>query len=100
MEREILALEGEVDLAVTPALRQRLLARVAPGRALMVDLSAVTYIDSSGLASLVEAYQAAQAEGGRLALVAASQQVRRVLELARLDRVFTLVERAEDPLPV
>jgi anti-sigma B factor antagonist len=56
-----------------------------------VDLSAVSYIDSSGIAALVEGFQTARTRGGRFALVAVSDAVRAVLELARLDRVFLIV---------
>jgi anti-sigma B factor antagonist len=56
-----------------------------------VDLSAVSYIDSSGIAALVEGFQNARTRGRRFALVAVSDAVRAVLELARLDRVFLLV---------
>jgi anti-sigma B factor antagonist len=50
----------------------------------------VTYIDSSGIASLVEGLQVAKKQKSELALVAVSQRVRRVLELARLDKVFQI----------
>ena len=56
-----------------------------------VELSAVGYIDSSGVAALVEGLQHARAHGRRFALVAPSDAVRAVLELARLDRVFAIV---------
>ena len=51
----------------------------------------VSYIDSSGIAALVEGFQSARARGSRFALVAVSDAVRAVLELARLDRVFLIV---------
>jgi anti-sigma B factor antagonist len=55
-----------------------------------VDLSGVEYIDSSGVASLVEALQQAKARGQSLALASVSASALRVLELARLDKVFTI----------
>jgi len=54
------------------------------------DLSAVTYIDSSGIASLAEALQRATGRGTGLRLVAVSPQALRVFELARLDKVFSI----------
>ena len=60
----VVALAGEIDLEQSPAVRSLLLGAVARGKDLLVDLSAVTYIDSSGIASLIEALQAAK-EGGR-----------------------------------
>ena len=71
---------------------------MAADRNVLVDLSAVTYIDSSGVASLVEALQASRKKGTQFALAAASEPARRVLELARLDRVFTMHDTVEDAL--
>ena len=67
-----------------------LLGQVASGKDVLVDLSAVDYIDSSGIASLVEALQLARDKGTDLLLVAVSQQAMRVLRLARLDKVFSI----------
>ena len=65
---------------------------VNAGHDVLVDLSQVPYMDSSGVASLVEAYQLSRTGGTRMALVAVTPQVLRVLELARLDRVFPIFE--------
>jgi anti-sigma B factor antagonist len=67
-----------------------LLDSLKQGRNVLVDLSLVTYIDSSGIASLVEGLQVARKQKTDLALVSVSQRVRRVLELARLDKVFPI----------
>ena len=64
----------------------------------IVDLSGVTYIDSSGVASLVEALQAAKKNGSQLSLAAVSEPTRRVLELARLDKVFTIYNSVDEAL--
>ena len=71
---------------------------VADGKGLLVDLSAVTYIDSSGVASLVETLKASKENGTHFALAAASEPARRVLELARLDKVFTMYDTIDDAL--
>ena len=84
----VVALSGEVDLESSPRLRELLLGLVRGGRDVLVDLSAVSYIDSSGVASLIEAFQVARRSGTAFALVAPSQAALRVLQLARLDRVF------------
>jgi anti-sigma B factor antagonist len=86
----IVHLQGSVDLEHAPDVRKRLLAAVALGHNVLVDLSAATYIDSSGIACLVEALQKARGNGHELSLVAISTQARRVLELARLDMVFLI----------
>ncbi len=87
---QIVAFEGDVDLEHSPAARAVLLEAVERGSGVLVDLSAVGYMDSSGVASLVEAYQESKKRGARFALVAVNPPALRVLELARLDRVFTI----------
>jgi anti-sigma B factor antagonist len=94
----IVVLKGDVDLESSPAAREVLLKSVEGCGKVLVDLSSVTYIDSSGVASLVEALQAAKRNGGRFALVAASDPTRRVLELARLDKVFTMYTTVDEGL--
>jgi anti-sigma B factor antagonist len=94
----IVVLKGDVDLESSPAAREVLLKSVEGAGKVLVDLSSVTYIDSSGVASLVEALQAAKRNGGRFALVAASDPTRRVLELARLDKVFTMHTTVDEGL--
>ena len=86
----VVALSGDIDLDRAPAVRRQLLDCVKRQMNVLVDLSQVTYIDSSGIASLVEALQNAGKAGTRFALVAISPQALRVFELARLDKVFAI----------
>ncbi len=88
--QDVLRLAGSVDLEHSPDIRRTLLDAVAKRVNVFVDLSEVTYIDSSGIACLVEALQAARDHGANLGLVAVSRQAMRVLELARLDMVFSI----------
>jgi anti-sigma B factor antagonist len=94
----IVAFTGEVDLESSPAAREVLLKCLESTSKVIVDLSEVTYIDSSGVASLVEALQAAKKNGSQFSLAATSEPTRRVLELARLDKVFTLYDSVDDGL--
>ena len=87
----IVRLKGEVDLSWSAQVRRAVLGAFAAGLPVGVDLAQVDYIDSSGIAALVEGLQQGRACGQRFALVAPSQAVRAVLELARLDRVFDIV---------
>ncbi|HKE48737.1 MAG TPA: STAS domain-containing protein [Rhodanobacteraceae bacterium] len=87
----LIRLSGEVDLSWSQQVRQAVLAALEKHPAVGVELSQVSYIDSSGIAALVEGFQSARARGSRFALVAISDAVRAVLELARLDRVFLIV---------
>lgn len=86
----IVALTGEIDLDNSPKVRSILLESVGEKRGVLVEMSSVSYIDSSGVASLVEAYQSARRGSTPFALVAVSDAAMRVLELARLDRVFAI----------
>ena len=87
----LLRLEGEVDLSWSQQVRSELLDALGQRLPVGVELSAVSYIDSSGIAALVEGFQVARSHGSRFALVAISDAVRAVLELARLDQVFPIV---------
>ena len=89
---------GEVDLQHSPTARQVLLDCIGRGKKVLVDLSGVEYIDSSGVASLVEAFHQARDKGLEFALVAVNDSPRRVLELSRLDKVFTIHETLADGL--
>lgn len=86
----VVAFRGEVDLEHSPVAREVLLGAVEAGAPLVVDLSGVSYIDSSGIASLVEAFQEARKRGTGFSLAAVSTSALRVFELARLDQVFTI----------
>ena len=88
----VVSFEGDVDLEHSPMAREVLLDCVAKQRDVFVDLSEVSYIDSSGVASLVEAFQTSKKKGTRFALGAVNPAAMRVLELARLDKVFTIHE--------
>lgn len=94
----VVTLAGEIDLQQSPAVRKQLMALMFDRRAVVVDLSGVDYIDSSGIASLVEAYQMSRKNGTRFVLAAVSAPAMRVLQLARLDRVFALADTVEAAL--
>ena len=101
---DVVSLNGEIDLACAPMVRKLLLSHLKRNNPLLVDLSDVEYIDSSGIACLVEAYQYARTQPLDFALLGVSVAVLGVLRLARLDTVFpiyaNLAQRlAEDGQP-
>lgn len=81
----VLALSGELDLASTPAL-EKLLHELQPedGRRVLLDLGRLSFMDSTGLRSVVKAKQDADAQGRVLALSRPTPQVQRLLELVGL----------------
>lgn len=90
-EPSILSLEGEIDLHVSPQIGASLDSMVEKKpQQLVVDLSKVSYIDSSGLAVLIEAMQNVAAYGGKFALSGLQESVRPIFEIARLDQVFRI----------
>ena len=83
-------LSGEIDLERSPLARRTLLDALARKQSLVVDLGDVSYIDSSGIASLVEAYQRAKNANLGFTLTHVGDGVMKVLSLARLNKVFPI----------
>jgi len=82
---------GELDLSTSPELGEALLQELAGGRSVVLDLSGVTFIDSTGLNTLVGALRSSEANGGRLALGPdLPNQVSRVLAITGLDAVLPI----------
>src|SRR5262245_3168032 len=95
----IVAPQGEIDLSRAPSLRTQLAAaQASKPRKLIVDLAAVSYMDSSGVATLLEAMRTIQRAGGKLILCCLQDRVRSIIEITRLDTVFTIVKTADDGL--
>jgi anti-anti-sigma factor len=87
----ILRLEGDIDLHVSPAVTESLNAMIKkkPER-IVIDLCRVTYIDSAGMAALILAMQEVEAYGGKFFLSGLQETVRSIFETSRLDRTFRI----------
>jgi len=92
----VLSLTGEIDLNCSPQARRQILQHLDQGNNLLVDLGQVEYIDSSGVASLVEGYQYARSRKLEFGLVGVSKAAMQVLQLARLDKVFPIKNSVDD----
>lgn len=93
----ILAIEGEIDLARSPELREVLHAHAKVRRpTLVLDFKGVSYVDSSGLATLIEYVRKAQAYGGRFALVNVSERVQTIFDLVRLSEFLSIYPTLAD----
>lgn len=93
----LVAMRGELDLAGAAGLRDRLRAacETAAGRVIL-DMGELSFIDSTGLAILVEYDQRTRHAGGRLVLVAPQPAVVRILGITGLDRRLTIRERLDE----
>jgi anti-sigma B factor antagonist len=87
-----LELEGPVDLRTVPGLRKRLLGTVRKRtiKGVLIDLSRVSSLDTSGVAMLVEIWRALGGSDGVIRLTGLSDNARRLIHLARLDQVFVI----------
>jgi anti-sigma B factor antagonist len=90
---------GEVDLYSSPALRETLLKELQSGApSVLINMREVTYIDSSGIATLVEGLQLSRQTQTHFGLYDLRNNARSVLELARLNRVFAIFENEQEAL--
>src|SRR5262245_43349754 len=87
----VLPLEGDIDLHVSPAVTESLNAVIKkkPER-IVIDLSGATYIDSAGMAALILAMQEVEAYGGKFFLVGLRETLRSIFEISRLDGLFRI----------
>jgi len=93
----VLELSGELDYHSSPELREKLTElTVKQASKILVDLSGVDYMDSSGIATFVEAFQKAKRYQGRLVLAALTPTVRGVFEIAKLDSIFEITSTVEE----
>lgn len=102
----VIEARGEVDISNVAELTRRVLHALADGEtAIVLDLSGVTHLDSSGLSAVIAAHQqVTEGSGGKLALVLGQKHLQRTFELRGLDRVFVIcanrdaaVETLRDP---
>lgn len=96
----ILDLSGDIDLSHSPEMRKALLVQIKEKRIpkLFLNLKNVRYIDSSGIASLVEGLKASRDQGSRLILFGLNTTVREVMQLSRLQKIFEIYEDEEQAL--
>lgn len=87
----IVELAGDVDLHSSPELREQL-KQISEQRPemLVINLQAVPYMDSSGVATLVESLQKVKKYGGQLTLVGLQSRVRSIFEIAKLTDIFQI----------
>jgi anti-sigma B factor antagonist len=96
---QLLKVSGELDMTNARELRRQVEVAVREGRnRVVVDLGAVTHMDSSGLAALIDSHQLAEGRGGRLILAITSASLLRTVEVRGLDRLLTIAPSRDDAL--
>ena len=102
-QRVVVEVSGELDLSTGPALEQQLVTLIDDGVTdIVLDLSGVSFIDSSGLGVLVVALKRLRFRGGALRLAGCQPPVRTVLDITALSRIFFMYPTVDaalaDPL--
>jgi anti-sigma B factor antagonist len=96
---QCIRVEGEIDMSVSPDVRTALQnAFKKSPKGVIVDLSGVPYMDSSGIATLVEGMQWSTKERARFILVGVQEKVMNTLKLARLNELFDIHFTEDDAL--
>ena len=98
----IFDISGDIDLATSPQLRKAVLRELKELRMprVVLNLKAVRYIDSSGVASLVEGLKASRDVGSRFVLFGLNTTVREVLQLSKLVKIFEIYENEDQALAI
>jgi len=96
----VVHVRGELDISTAPMLRQVLIdvLATAPSTHLVVDLSGVEFIDSTGIGVIVGAHKRATEKGGRLTTVVTTARVRRALKMTGLLRMWRVTESVDEAL--
>ncbi len=98
-EQHIIRVKGEIDLYSSTMLRDYIFTTIAQQpRILIVDLDAVRYIDSSGIATMVEALQLANKSETQFKVAGLARNVLEVFELLKLEKVFDIYDSVDEAL--
>jgi anti-sigma B factor antagonist len=92
----VFAISGEINITTSPDLKKMFEKQLA--KKLLVDLEKVTYVDSSGLATLVEILKKTRATGGQLGLSGMTDKVKSLFEITKLDKLFRIFRNQQEAL--
>lgn len=93
-EVAIYQVNGEINISTSPDLKKQF--EKQPAKKVVVNLEKVTYIDSSGLATLVEMLKKTRSQGGALGLAGMSDKVKSLFEITKLDKLFTICQSQDE----
>lgn len=93
----VLSVDGEINFNSSPDFRKAFLKVLdSKAKKVVINLSNVAYVDSSGLATLVEALQKTKSNGGRLRLAGLCAKVKSLFEITKLEKLFEIFSTEED----
>ncbi|MBV9104320.1 MAG: STAS domain-containing protein [Candidatus Eremiobacteraeota bacterium] len=96
---QLFTLRGSMDIATSPTVRDALLGAAARGQhEIIVDLTNVDFLDSTGLGALIGAHKRAKEEGGQVRLIVQEGQILRLLRITGLLGVFGVYHDVESAL--
>jgi anti-sigma B factor antagonist len=90
----VFQVSGEINISTSPELKKQY--EKQPAKKLVVDLEKVGYIDSSGLATLVEILKKTRSQGGSLGLSGMSDKVKSLFEITKLDKLFPVFKSQDE----
>jgi len=94
----IVDVTGDIDMSTSPIFRKALLESLGKTARLAINLTDVRYVDSSGIASLVEVLKAARNTDKRLVLFGLNEPVQEVLQLTRLTKIFEIRKTEQEAI--
>jgi anti-sigma B factor antagonist len=95
----VVTVHGEIDVATSPTLRERLIDLVNGGATrLVLDLEAVDFLDSTGLGTIVSLLKRVRTHGGDLRLVCTEARIRRLFEITGLEKAVPLHASLDDAI--
>ena len=94
----VIELAGEIEMNCAMQLREAISDAMGDGSTVVLNMAAVDFMDSSGLATLVEALQRSRKEGKRLKLSGMNKRVKSIFEISRLESIFDIYETEEEAI--
>jgi len=96
---KLCCIDGEIDLNTSPQLKKEF-EKVAGAKAkkVLINFSSVTYVDSSGLATIVEIFKKLKSYGGALKLSNLSPKVKNLFEITKLEKLFDIQDDEEEAI--
>lgn len=98
-QTSLIDLEGEVDVYTAPQLKQQIITLLDSGvKHVIVNLSAVDYLDSTALGVLIGGLKRLRERNGTLDLICPNQRIKRIFEITGLDKIFDIFSTEEEAL--